>query len=99
MASVPVSTTTSPRRPVPVQATLDELGTPLREVTFVVVDLETTGGPPTPGACPAHPGGGGGAGAGGAVLRRGPGAPGGAAGGGGDHGDRRGEGAGGGGAR
>src|SRR4051794_5555791 len=33
-------------RAVPVQATLDELGTPLREVTFVVVDLETTGGPP-----------------------------------------------------
>lgn len=27
-----------------VQATFDELGTPLREVTFVVVDLETTGG-------------------------------------------------------
>ena len=30
--------------PVPVQATFDELGSPLREVTFVVVDLETTGG-------------------------------------------------------
>lgn len=30
--------------PVPVQATFDELGTPLRETTFVVVDLETTGG-------------------------------------------------------
>ncbi len=28
-----------------VQATIDELGTPLREATFVVVDLETTGGP------------------------------------------------------
>jgi DNA polymerase-3 subunit epsilon len=27
-----------------VQMTLDELGTPLRETTFVVVDLETTGG-------------------------------------------------------
>jgi DNA polymerase-3 subunit epsilon len=27
-----------------VQGTFDELGTPLREVTFVVVDLETTGG-------------------------------------------------------
>ncbi len=27
-----------------VQGTLDDLGTPLREVTFVVVDLETTGG-------------------------------------------------------
>jgi len=32
--------------PVPVQATIDELGTPLSEVTFVVVDLETTGGAP-----------------------------------------------------
>ena len=30
--------------PVPVQGTFDELGTPLRETTFVVVDLETTGG-------------------------------------------------------
>lgn len=29
---------------VPVQATLDELGTPLAQVSFVVVDLETTGG-------------------------------------------------------
>lgn len=28
------------------QATFDELGTPLHEVTFVVVDLETTGGSP-----------------------------------------------------
>ena len=28
------------------QGTFDELGTPLREVTFVVVDLETTGGAP-----------------------------------------------------
>ena len=28
----------------PVQGTLDELGTPLHEVTFVVFDLETTGG-------------------------------------------------------
>jgi DNA polymerase-3 subunit epsilon len=28
----------------PVQGTLDELGTPLRATTFVVVDLETTGG-------------------------------------------------------
>jgi DNA polymerase-3 subunit epsilon len=34
----------APLRAVPVQATLDELGTPLRDVTFVVVDLETTGG-------------------------------------------------------
>lgn len=30
--------------PVAVQATFDELGTPLRDTTFVVVDLETTGG-------------------------------------------------------
>lgn len=30
----------------PVQLGLDEVGTPLREVTFVVVDLETTGGSP-----------------------------------------------------
>jgi DNA polymerase-3 subunit epsilon len=29
-----------------IQATFDDLGTPLREVTFVVVDLETTGGSP-----------------------------------------------------
>lgn len=29
-----------------VQTTLDDLGTPLSEVTFVVVDLETTGGSP-----------------------------------------------------
>ncbi|MHB1063770.1 MAG: DEDD exonuclease domain-containing protein [Georgenia sp.] len=32
---------------VPVQLGLDELGTDLREATFVVVDLETTGGSPT----------------------------------------------------
>lgn len=30
----------------PVQSSFDELGTALREVTFVVVDLETTGGSP-----------------------------------------------------
>ena len=30
--------------PIAVQTTLDELGTPLCDVTFVVVDLETTGG-------------------------------------------------------
>jgi DNA polymerase-3 subunit epsilon len=29
------------------QLSFDELGTPLREVTFVVLDLETTGGAPT----------------------------------------------------
>jgi len=33
----------------PVQLGLDEIGTPLSEVTFVVVDLETTGG--TPAEC------------------------------------------------
>jgi DNA polymerase-3 subunit epsilon len=32
---------------VPRQGTFDELGVPLAEVTFVVVDLETTGGSPT----------------------------------------------------
>ncbi len=31
---------------IAVQGTFDELGVPLREVTFVVVDLETTGGAP-----------------------------------------------------
>ena len=31
---------------VAVQASFDELGTPLHDVTFVVVDLETTGGSP-----------------------------------------------------
>ena len=31
---------------VPRQASFDELGTPLRDLTFVVVDLETTGGSP-----------------------------------------------------
>jgi DNA polymerase-3 subunit epsilon len=31
---------------LPRQGTFDELGTPLRDVTFVVVDLETTGGSP-----------------------------------------------------
>ena len=40
----------SPAPPVPatryVQATIEELGTPLADVTFVVVDLETTGGSP-----------------------------------------------------
>ena len=36
----------SQRSQVAVQATFDELGRPLREVEFVVVDLETTGGSP-----------------------------------------------------
>ncbi|WP_066589073.1 DEDD exonuclease domain-containing protein [Cellulomonas timonensis] len=35
-----------PRPGRPVQLALDELGVPLSEVTFVVVDLETTGGTP-----------------------------------------------------
>ncbi|HET7531224.1 MAG TPA: DEDD exonuclease domain-containing protein [Mycobacteriales bacterium] len=35
---------------VPRQASFDELGTPLAEVTFVVVDLETTGGSPNSAA-------------------------------------------------
>ncbi|PFG37873.1 DNA polymerase-3 subunit epsilon [Georgenia soli] len=34
-------------RGTPVQLGLDQIGTPLHEVTFVVVDLETTGGSPT----------------------------------------------------
>lgn len=33
-----------PAGATPVQVALDELGTPLRDTTFVVVDLETTGG-------------------------------------------------------
>ncbi len=37
-------------RAVPVQASFDELGRALREVTFCVVDLETTGGSPTAGS-------------------------------------------------
>ncbi|REF34891.1 DEDD exonuclease domain-containing protein [Thermasporomyces composti] len=43
------ATFASPRSggpPVGVQTSFDELGTPLREVTFCVVDLETTGGNP-----------------------------------------------------
>src|SRR5438045_5035974 len=43
----PTSSAAAP--PAPRQASFDELGTPLREVTFVVVDLETTGG--SPAAC------------------------------------------------
>jgi DNA polymerase-3 subunit epsilon len=33
--------------PAPIQSTFDDLGTPLADVTFVVLDLETTGGSPT----------------------------------------------------
>ncbi|WP_256329182.1 DEDD exonuclease domain-containing protein [Actinomyces ruminicola] len=36
----------APGGPHPVQASFADMGTPLREVTFVVVDLETTGGGP-----------------------------------------------------
>ena len=36
----------APPLQIPVQSTFDELGSPLRETTFVVVDLETTGGSP-----------------------------------------------------
>ena len=39
-----------PLRGVPVQVALDELGTPLSDVTFVVLDLETTGGTPASSA-------------------------------------------------
>ncbi len=49
MSSGPLLTSSregSAPRGVPVQPTLDDLGTPLRDVTFVVVDLETTGGSP-----------------------------------------------------
>jgi DNA polymerase-3 subunit epsilon len=35
---------------MPIQGTFDELGTPLADVTFVVVDLETTGGSPNEAA-------------------------------------------------
>ena len=41
---------TAPERPRYLQATIDDIGTPLAEVTFVVVDLETTGGSPNDGA-------------------------------------------------
>jgi len=44
--AVPTLAFRPPARPIPRQASFDELGTPLREVTFVVVDLETTGGSP-----------------------------------------------------
>lgn len=39
-------TSTALRRPAPVQPTLADIGTPLAAVTFVVVDLETTGTSP-----------------------------------------------------
>jgi DNA polymerase-3 subunit epsilon len=46
MPHLPAPTAASAGAGVAVQATFDELGTPLHEVTFVVVDLETTGGSP-----------------------------------------------------
>ena len=52
MPPVPATALARPTAPapvpvqVPVQGTFDELGTPLHQVTFVVVDLETTGGSP-----------------------------------------------------
>ena len=33
-------------RPLPIQGAFSDLGTPLRDVTFVILDLETTGGAP-----------------------------------------------------
>ncbi len=48
MPSSPAPPRTDPRQGVQryEQGTIDELGTPLADVTFVVVDLETTGGSP-----------------------------------------------------
>lgn len=37
----------APTHGPPVQPSFDDLGVPLHEVTFVVVDLETTGGSPS----------------------------------------------------
>ena len=45
MSTTAAASAPSPvRQPVAVQASFDELGRPLREITFCVVDLETTGG-------------------------------------------------------
>ncbi len=44
--SVPISTAAARYE----QVSIEELGTPLSEVTFVVVDLETTGGSPNDSA-------------------------------------------------
>ncbi|WP_082608857.1 DEDD exonuclease domain-containing protein [Oerskovia sp. Root918] len=46
LLSVHAFTPTAVEGAAPVQLGLDELGTPLQDVTFVVVDLETTGGSP-----------------------------------------------------
>ena len=45
-ATLPGFDTAEPVTPLPRQQSLDDLGRPLSEVTFVVVDLETTGGSP-----------------------------------------------------
>ena len=39
-----MTTTATPRSQWEVQRSFDELGRPLRDITFCVVDLETTGG-------------------------------------------------------
>ena len=46
VAAMAEASESRPRTRTSVQGTLDELGTPLRDVTFVVFDLETTGGSP-----------------------------------------------------
>lgn len=46
MRAPPVPPATPTPAPVAVQARFDDLGTPLHEVTFTVIDLETTGGSP-----------------------------------------------------
>lgn len=46
MSDLPPSVSCMPGLDVEHQLSLDDLGTPLSEVTFVVVDLETTGGKP-----------------------------------------------------
>jgi len=49
VVTAPVPATRTPSGSV-VQPTLDDIGTPLAQVTFVVVDLETTGGTPSTSA-------------------------------------------------
>ncbi len=50
LASTAVNSVLPAPAPLPVQTTIDDLAQPLREVTFVVVDLETTGGSPATAA-------------------------------------------------
>jgi len=45
-----VTTSSASAAPVPIQAAFDDLGRPLADVTFCVVDLETTGGSPARGS-------------------------------------------------